>query len=67
MDNLQVSLVINYDLPNNRELYIHRIGRSGHFGRKDKFPSVKVHYAFNAPPKLIMLDGAGQRKEIIRR
>lgn len=26
--------VINYDLPNNRELYIHRIGRSGRFGRK---------------------------------
>jgi superfamily II DNA/RNA helicase len=37
MDSLylgQVSLVINYDLPNNRELYIHRIGRSGRFGRK---------------------------------
>lgn len=31
---LQVSLVINYDLPNNRELYIHRIGRSGRYGRK---------------------------------
>lgn len=31
---VQVSLVINYDLPNNRELYIHRIGRSGRFGRK---------------------------------
>ncbi|PPR86131.1 hypothetical protein GOBAR_AA34554 [Gossypium barbadense] len=31
---LDVSLVINYDLPNNRELYIHRIGRSGRFGRK---------------------------------
>ncbi|KOM27850.1 hypothetical protein LR48_Vigan468s001200 [Vigna angularis] len=30
----RVSLVINYDLPNNRELYIHRIGRSGRFGRK---------------------------------
>ena len=31
---LQVSLVINYDLPNSRELYIHRIGRSGRYGRK---------------------------------
>ena len=30
----QVSLVINYDLPNSRELYIHRIGRSGRYGRK---------------------------------
>ena len=27
LDVPQVSLVINYDLPNNRELYIHRIGR----------------------------------------
>ncbi len=29
-----VSLVINYDLPKNRENYIHRIGRGGRFGRK---------------------------------
>jgi ATP-dependent RNA helicase len=34
LDVQQVSLVINYDLPNNREMYIHRIGRSGRFGRK---------------------------------
>ena len=34
IDVQQVSLVINYDLPSSRELYIHRIGRSGRFGRK---------------------------------
>ena len=34
IDVQQVSLIINYDLPNNRELYIHRIGRAGRFGRK---------------------------------
>jgi len=34
LDVQQVSLVINYDLPGNRENYIHRIGRSGRFGRK---------------------------------
>jgi ATP-dependent RNA helicase len=34
LDVQQVMLVINYDLPNNRENYIHRIGRSGRFGRK---------------------------------
>ncbi|OQS07627.1 eukaryotic initiation factor 4A-III [Thraustotheca clavata] len=34
LDVQQVSLVICYDLPSNRELYIHRIGRSGRFGRK---------------------------------
>lgn len=26
--------MINYDLPTNRENYLHRIGRSGRFGRK---------------------------------
>jgi len=34
IDVQQVSLVINYDLPNHRENYIHRIGRGGRFGRK---------------------------------
>lgn len=34
IDVQQVSLVINYDLPTNRENYIHRIGRSGRFGKK---------------------------------
>merc|ERR1712118_416681 len=34
LDVQQISLVINYDLPNNRENYIHRVGRSGRFGRK---------------------------------
>lgn len=34
IDVQQVSLVINYDLPANMENYLHRIGRSGRFGRK---------------------------------
>jgi translation initiation factor 4A len=34
IDVQQVSLVINYDLPANIENYLHRIGRSGRFGRK---------------------------------
>ncbi|CAH6719574.1 ATP-dependent RNA helicase Fal1p [[Candida] jaroonii] len=34
IDVQQVSLVINYDLPLDKENYIHRIGRSGRFGRK---------------------------------
>lgn len=33
-DVQQVTLVINYDIPNNRELYIGRIGCSGSFVRK---------------------------------
>ena len=34
IDVQQVSLVINYDLPKEKEQYIHRIGRSGRYGRK---------------------------------
>jgi translation initiation factor 4A len=34
IDVLQVSLVINYDLPTNKESYIHRIGHGSRFGRK---------------------------------
>jgi translation initiation factor 4A len=34
IDVQQISLVINYELPMNRENYVHRIGRAGRFGRK---------------------------------
>ncbi|KFK35858.1 hypothetical protein AALP_AA4G045900 [Arabis alpina] len=34
IDVQTVSHVINYDVPNNPELYIHRIGRAGRFGRE---------------------------------
>jgi superfamily II DNA/RNA helicase len=34
IDVQQVAVVINYDLPEKKEMYMHRIGRSGRFGRK---------------------------------
>ena len=34
IDIQQVNLIINYDMPNDHSKYIHRIGRSGRFGRK---------------------------------
>lgn len=43
LDVQQVSLVINYDFPQNRELYIHRIGRSGRYGRK----GVAINFVIN--------------------
>eukprot|EP00887_Chlorella_sp_A99_P003123 scaffold9.g3123.t1 len=49
LDVQQVSLVINYDLPNNRELYIHRIGRSGRFGRK----GVAINFVKNDDLKIL--------------
>lgn len=49
IDVQQVSLVINYDLPNNRENYIHRIGRSGRFGRK----GVAINFAKSDDIKIL--------------
>jgi len=43
IDVQQVSLVINFDLPKSIESYLHRIGRSGRFGRK----GVAINFATN--------------------
>merc|ERR1712170_202952 len=34
IDIYQVGLIINFDLPTRKEQYIHRIGRSGRYGRR---------------------------------
>ena len=56
IDIQQLSVVINYDLPVEKEVYIHRIGRSGRYGRKGvainlitdkdygKLNELKTHY-----------------------
>ena len=49
IDVQQVSLVICYDLPNNRENYIHRIGRSGRFGRK----GVAINFVKNEDVRIL--------------
>ena len=41
--------MINYDLPVNRENYIHRIGRSGRFGRK----GVAINFVTTADVQLL--------------
>ncbi|KAM9960579.1 hypothetical protein ACTFIW_009722 [Dictyostelium discoideum] len=49
IDVQQVSLVINYDLPIDRENYIHRIGRSGRFGRK----GVAINFVKNSDIRIL--------------
>ena len=56
IDIQQLSLVINFDIPYNKETYIHRIGRSGRYGRKgvainfvlskeiEELETIKKHY-----------------------
>ena len=62
LDVQQVSLVINFELPDKRENYIHRIGRSGRFGRKGvainivtpgeyrELQEIEKHYATSIAP-----------------
>jgi len=45
IDVQQVGLVINYDVPNKIEQYIHRVGRSGRYGRL----GVAVTFVTNDP------------------
>ncbi len=49
IDVQQVSLVINYELPLNRANYIHRIGRSGRYGRK----GVSINIVFPEDTRLV--------------
>lgn len=51
IDVQQVSLVLNYDIPYDKETYVHRIGRSGRYGRKGvaiNFVSHKDYKKFKA-------------------
>ena len=52
IDIRQLSLVINFDLPRSKETYIHRIGRSGRYGRK----GVAINF--------VTTEDVGQMKEI---
>lgn len=59
IDIQQVSTVINFDLPNCEHTYLHRVGRSGRWGRKGiainlvtrrdmrKLKEIETHYSIN--------------------
>ena len=47
IDIQQLSLVINFDLPNDNSTYIHRIGRSGRYGRKGTAINIVSHSEYN--------------------
>jgi ATP-dependent RNA helicase RhlE len=42
IDVKDIALVVNYDLPDNSEDYVHRIGRTGRAGRKGKAISIAL-------------------------
>jgi translation initiation factor 4A len=62
IDIQQVSIVINFDVPRSVQTYLHRIGRSGRWGRKgvginfltprdhDKLQEIERHYATQIMP-----------------
>tara|TARA_B100001057_G_C22820874_1_gene939345 strand:+ start:832 stop:2118 length:1287 start_codon:yes stop_codon:yes gene_type:complete len=47
IDIQQISVVINYDVPSKIENYIHRIGRSGRYGRKGVAINFMTNYDRN--------------------
>jgi superfamily II DNA/RNA helicase len=49
IDVQQVAVVINYDLPEKKEMYMHRIGRSGRFGRK----GIAINFVLRSEIKMI--------------
>jgi len=49
IDVEKVTLVVNYDLPSNRETYIHRIGRTGRFRRK----GVAINFVVNTDIRIL--------------
>lgn len=50
LDVSDVELIVNYDLPNEDEVYVHRIGRTGRAGKKGKA------YSFVTPRKRRMIE-----------
>lgn len=47
IDVQQVSIVINFDIPRNENTYLHRIGRSGRWGRKGIAINFQTKYDSN--------------------
>ena len=47
IDVQQVGIVINYDIPKFKEVYIHRIGRSGRYGRNGLAINFVTHEDIN--------------------
>jgi ATP-dependent RNA helicase len=62
IDVQQISVVINYDIPKSVDNYLHRIGRSGRYGRKGvainfntpydapKLKAIEQHYGIEIEP-----------------
>jgi superfamily II DNA/RNA helicase len=56
IDVQSVSTVFNYDLPNNKENYIHRIGRSGRYGKKGLAINFVLEPSGNKPKSIQELE-----------
>jgi ATP-dependent RNA helicase DeaD len=52
LDIEHVTHVINYDLPNNTEIYVHRIGRTGRVGRTGRAITFVTHKQADEIPRI---------------
>jgi len=65
IDVKEISLVINYDLPDNSEDYVHRIGRTGradHVGKAISFASPEQGFDIRAIERLIQKELPKERR-----
>lgn len=49
LDVPEIAIVLNYDMPFSRDIYLHRIGRAGRFGRK----AVAINFATKADARMV--------------
>ena len=62
IDVHHVSIVVNFDIPNNKENFLHRSGRAGRYGRKgltinlvsdnevEKIKNIEEHFSIEIKP-----------------
>ena len=65
LDIPEVAVVVNYDLPQDPEAYIHRIGRAGRFGRPGLAVTLVSPWEFRELRVIERITGARMRREEI--
>jgi ATP-dependent RNA helicase UAP56/SUB2 len=60
IDIERVNIVINYDMPDSADSYLHRVGRAGRFGTK----GLAITFV-SSPEDLVVLNKVQERFEVV--
>ena len=64
----QINLVVNFDMPGDLESYIHRVGRSGRYGRKGlaiSFVEINKDLGINEMSKVLKINETSKESQMI--